>query len=103
MAEKAKQKKVLKLQILPTVPTLKILLVILILCSTAALVALGWVHSSFRAETEKLRSEAAVLEHANDQLEEKTERLDSIQSIQEIAEEELGLIDPRTVIIKPQS
>ena len=103
MAEKAKQKKILKLQIRPTVPVLKVLVVVLILCSTVALTALWWVHGSFRAETDKLRSEAAELEYANDLLEEKTGRLDSLQSIQEIAEEELGLIDPRTVVIKPQS
>ena len=91
MAEKAKQKKILKLQIRPTVPVLKVLVVVLILCSTAALTALWWVHGNFQAAT------------ANELLEEKTGRLDSLQSIQEIAQEELGLIDPRTVVIKPQS
>ena len=72
MAEKAKQKKILKLQIRPTVPVLKVLVVVLILCSTAALTALWWVHGNFQAETDKLRSEAAELEYANDLLEEKT-------------------------------
>lgn len=82
---------------------LKIVLIILILFSMAALVALRWVHNGILEETENLRDEAAAIEHANSELEQKTADLGSVQSVQDIAKEELGLVDPDTVIIEPIS
>ena len=41
-------------------------------------------------------------EYANEMLDQKTEELGSVQSIQDIAKEELGLVDPNTVIIDPE-
>ena len=82
---------------------LKIILIVLILFSIAALAMLRWVHNGILAETENLRGEASALEHANTELAERTEELGSVQSIQEIAQEELGLVDPNTVILDPHS
>lgn len=81
---------------------LKIVLIALILFSIGALVALRWVHNGIRGEIEALTDEAAGLEHANTVLEEKKEEIGSVQSIQDIAQEELGLVDPDTVLIDPQ-
>ncbi len=78
---------------------LKITAIVLILFSMAALTALQWLHSGIQEQTEKLREEAAAIEYDNSQLEEKTQNIDSVQSIQDIAKEELGLVDPSTVII----
>lgn len=99
---KESAKKNVKVEFRRTVPALKIALILLILFSTAALVALRWVHNGIREQTDKLRSEAAAVAFANEQLVEKTANLDSIQSVQDIAKEELGLVDPRTVVIDPQ-
>ena len=82
---------------------LKIILIVLILFSMATLAALRWVHTGILEETENLREEAAGLEYANSQLEEKTGELGSVKSLEDIAREELGLVDPDTVIIDPQS
>ena len=82
---------------------LKIVLIILIVFSMAALLALRWVHNGILEETENLRDEAAAVEYANSELQEKTEELGSVQSVKDIAREELGLVDPDTVIIDPQS
>ena len=46
---------------------------------------------------------AAALEQENADLQEDIEALGSAQSVQEIAKESLGLVDPDTVIIKPNS
>ena len=54
-------------------------------------------------ENDALRDEAAAIEHANSELEQKTADLGSVQSVQDIAKEELGLVDPDTVIIEPIS
>ena len=82
---------------------LKIILIVLILFSIISLAMLRWVHNGILAETENLREEASALEHANTELAEKTEELGSVKSVQEIAQEELGLVDPNTVILDPQS
>ena len=50
--------------------------------------------SDYRAKT--------IEEFVNEVLEQKTEDLGSVQSIQDIAKEELGLVDPNTVIIDPE-
>ena len=81
---------------------LKIVLIALILFSIGALVALRWVHNGIQNEIEALTDEAAAIEHANTVLEEKKEEIGSVQSIQDIAQEELGLVDPDTILIDPQ-
>ena len=74
-----------------------------ILFSIAALVALRWVHNGINSEIQKMKDEAAAVEFANQQLTEKKEAVDSVQGIQEIAREELGLVDPDTVLIDPHN
>lgn len=81
---------------------LKIALIALILFSMGALVALRWVHNNIRDEIQSLTETAAAIEHANTVLEEKKGQIGSVQSIQDIAQEELGLADPDTILIDPQ-
>ena len=97
-----KSLKNVKLEIRPSPVALKALLIVLILFSTAALAALRWVHNGIQAQTENLRTEAAAVEYANSVLEQKKADLGSVQSIQDIAKEELGLVNPDTVVIDPQ-
>ncbi|MDY4582513.1 MAG: hypothetical protein SPD81_06625 [Candidatus Faecousia sp.] len=97
-----KSLKNVKLEIRPSPVALKVLLIVLILFSTAALAALRWVHNGIQAQTENLRTEAAAVEYANSVLEQKKADLGSVQSIQDIAKEELGLVNPDTVVIDPQ-
>ena len=103
MEEKKHPLKNVKVEVRPTAPVLKIVLIVLIVFSILALIALRWVHTGILEETQNLKDEAAALEQSNDELQEKTDNLGSVQSIEEIAREELGLIDPDTVIIEPQS
>lgn len=81
---------------------LKIVASLLILFSIMALVALRWVHNGIQERTQDLLTQSAGLEYANQQLEEKIDSIGSVQSIQDIAREELGLIDPNVVIIDTQ-
>ena len=101
MEKKTNPIKNAKLHFRPAPNALKIILIILILLSIAALAALRWVHNGLRAEIDALKQEAAAVEHENDELKEKQEDLDSIDGIQGIAREELGLVDPDTIIIEP--
>ena len=103
MANKKNPLKNAKVVIRQSPATLKIVLIVLILFSMVTLAALRWVHTGILEETENLREEASALEHANDRLEEKTDELGTVKSVEDIAREELGLVDPDTVIIDPQS
>ena len=103
MAQKKNPLKKAKILVRPSPASLKIILIILILFSMVALVALRWVHNGILEETDHLLDEAAAIEHANSQLEEKTADLGSVQSVKDIAREELGLEDPNSVIIEPIS
>ena len=102
MAEKKNPLKNAKVVVRHSPATLKIALIVLILLSMAALFALRWVHLGILAETENLKDKASALEEANADLEQKTEEIGSVQSVKDIAKEELGLVDPNTVIITPK-
>ena len=102
MAQKNTPPKNVKVEVRPASNILKIILILLILFSIVALVALRWVHSGILAQIDDLKDEASGLEYANAELEQKTDELGSIQSIQDIAKEELGLVDPDTIIIDPE-
>ena len=94
MEEKRKVKVILR----PSSPLLKIVVCVLIVFSMAALIALRWVHAGIRNQTEEKRQEAAALEQENTELNEKSSDRGSIQSVKDIAESELGLVSPDTVI-----
>ena len=82
---------------------LKIVLVLLILASLATLVALGVVRSRIETQTQAALDQAAELEHENAELADKIDNIGSSNVIRDIAREELGLVDPDTVIINPNS
>lgn len=90
-----------KVEVRRSPTSLKIVLILLIVFSTAALVALRWVHLGIQAQTDQLTASAAAVEYANRELERKIEDLGSVQSIQRIAQEELGLVSPDTIIVTP--
>lgn len=77
-----------------------VVLATVVLC-TAALLALRGAILSTRAQTEALRTQAYTLEQENSQLEQDISQLGSVQSITRIAQEELGLADPNTIVFTP--
>ena len=72
-----------------------------IVLSTAALLTLHLSIRAAQAQTESNRQQAAQLEQENDRLEENIDNLGSADSIDQIAGDELGLVDKDTVIIVP--
>ena len=92
-----------KVEVRRAPPALKIVATVLILFSMAALVALRWVYNGIQQETQNLKDQAADLEYANTELTDKIADVGSVQSIQDIAQDELGLVDPDTILIDPQS
>lgn len=90
-----------KVQLRRSPLALKIILTLLILFSIASLVALRWVHLDFQAEIGDLKSQAAEIEYENENLEKKTQNPGSVDTIKQIAQDELGLVDPNTVVLQP--
>ena len=102
MEEKKFTIKNVQLILRPSMPALKVLVIVLVVCSMAALMALGWVQYRVGQQTEQLRSKAAALEQENADYKEKIADLGSVASVEEIAREELGLVRPDTIYIKPE-
>ena len=102
MTQKNTPPKKVKVEVRPASNILKIILTVLILFSIVALIALRWVHNGILTQIDTLKEEASDLEHANEKLDQKTQELGSVQSIEDIAKEELGLVDPDTILIDPE-
>lgn len=103
MAERANPFRNIRFIVRPGPRKLKILLAALILVCAAALVALSVVQNRIDQQTQAALDHAAALEQENAELTEKNENLGSSSSIKEIAKEELGLVDPDTIILDPNS
>lgn len=74
-----------------------------IIASTVALLSLRLAIVQTQAREEALRKQAAALEQANRELENDIEKVDTIDGMKEIAEEQLDLVDPNTVIFDPEN
>ena len=101
MAEKKNPPVKKKVIFRPAPVQLKIAACLLIVFSMAALLALRWVHNAIREETQVLTEQAAAAQAENAELTEKVGALGSVQSVKDIAQEELDLVDPDTVVIHP--
>lgn len=95
MENKPKTKIVLR----PGSPVVKVLLAVMLAASVVALTAVYWVRGEVRRQTEQKRQEAAALEQENADLTQRSQDIDSVESIKAIAESELGLVSPDAVII----
>lgn len=80
---------------------IKIVVLCAILLSTVALLVLGNAIRVTRERTESLRVQASRLEQENNRLTGLIDGLGTVAGIQQIAREELGLVDPDSVIIQP--
>ena len=83
-------------------PLTKVVVITTIVLCVAALVTLRWTQNDILAQIEDMRQEAAQLEQENAELEEKVDNIGSVQGVLDVAQEELGLVDPSSVIIQPE-
>lgn len=80
----------------------KAVLLSVVLFSTAALLALNASLITARDRAEALRVQAIALEQEQQNLQDRIDSLGTDESTRHIAQEELGLVDPGTIIIDPQ-
>lgn len=102
MEEKKLQVGNVQVVVRPTSMLLKALVIVLIVFSMAAMGALAWVQTGLRRQTEDMRAQAVVLDRENQKLKDRLENPDDVQTVKDIAKEELGLVDPDTVLIQVQ-
>ena len=79
-----------------------IAIVTAIVLSMGALTALHLSMSQLKNRTEDLRDKAAQLEAENAELQEKLDVVDSVEGVENIAQDELDLVDPDTIVIVPE-
>ena len=79
-----------------------IMLIVAIVLTTGALTVLHLFKSQLQNRTDALREEAARLEMENAALQEDIDQVGSIQSIVEIAEKELDLVQPDAVFYQAE-
>ena len=80
---------------------LKCVVLAAIVLSMAALLALRATITAEQQKQEDLRHQAAVLEETIQEYQDRIDDLGSVQSVGQIAQDELGLVDPNTVILDP--
>ncbi len=96
------EKRKVRFQYKPSGNLTKLVVLGAIVLSMVALLVLGNAIRAARERTEELRAQASRLEQENSRLNGLIDSLGTLAGIQQIAREELGLVDPDSVIIKPE-
>ena len=80
----------------------KCVVIAALVIGTAALLLLRSAILQEQQKMEQQRQQAALLEQENLELKRSISQLGTVQSVTELAEELLGLVDPDTVIFQPE-
>ncbi len=102
MAEKTNPFRNVQVKFRRSRPLTKIVVIVTIVLCTIALITLRWVQNDIEARTQEMKEEAAQLIEENADLQEKTDHIDSVDNITDVAKSELDLVDPNTTFFKPQ-
>ena len=91
----------IKVEYTRTHPVTKAAVGALLVLSIAALIALAWTGSTLRAEIQQMKEEASQLVEENADLQKKTDDPDAVDVVEDVAQDELDIVKPNTVIIDP--
>lgn len=80
---------------------IKVVVICAILLFSIAMITMRLSQWELEKQTTQLEKEAASLLEENEALEEKIDDVGSVQSVQQIAQEELDMVYPDTVIFDP--
>ena len=79
----------------------KTVVIAALLLSTAALLVLHGAITAAETQLQEKRELAAILEQERDKLNDSIDSLGSAESVDQIARDELGLVDPDSIVITP--
>ena len=103
MAELKNPLRNVKVVLRPGSPKLRRALILLIVCAILATAALFLVNRRIRGGTSEILDAAAELESEIGEMQDRIENAGTPHVIEQIAKEELGMVNPDTVIINPDS
>ena len=83
-------------------PLMRIAAAVCIVLSVTTVLVLHSAVLDMREHAEYLKSQAAQLEKEQQELKENIDKLGSVDSVEDIAKDELGLVDPDSVIVEPE-
>lgn len=86
----------------PTSPLLKAVVTVTIALCTVTLIALRLTQWENAQDLALLRTQAAAMEQENAELSERIEALGTVDSYRQIAAEQLGLVDPETIVFESE-
>lgn len=81
-------------------PITKIVACAVIVVCVLALGALHIYLSRLNEQIDELTARAALLTQENEALQKKIDSLDTVQGIEQVAEDELGMVDPDAIVIE---
>lgn len=84
-----------------THPLTRVVIIAFLTLSLITLATLRYLSWQKTSQIEDMRREAAALEAENDDLQEKIDGKDSVEGLEQIAGDELDLVDPDTIVIDP--
>ena len=82
-------------------PLVKVVVICAILLFSGAMITMRISQRDIEKQTAQMEREAALLIEENEELAEKIDDVGSVQSIQDIAQEELDMVYPDTVFLEP--
>jgi cell division protein FtsB len=83
-------------------PLTKLVVLAAIVLSMATLLTLHAFLQDSQSRMERLRAAAAALELDNEKIQQLIDQMDTVQGIENIAREELGLVRPDSIVFLPQ-
>lgn len=81
----------------------KVAVCVAVALSVVALLVLRSAALDAQAKADTWREKAQQLEQENERLQDQIDKLGSLESIEQIAKDVLGLVDPDTIVIQPEN
>ena len=81
--------------------SLKIAVLAMVVLSAVSLLTIWIYKEQAEKDRDELRAQAIVEEQKKSRLEDAVSKVGTLQGIFQVAKEELGLVDPNTIIIEP--
>ncbi len=103
MAQQSENKRPIRFRLRKSSMLVKVALIAVLILSIAALWMINGGIQSEEAQKDAQRQQAAALEQDLDKLEQDIQDLGTVEGIIRIAREQLGLVDPDTIIIEPKN